>query len=353
MATAYENLAEKLDFPGSQKLLAILQYMLNEDEARVADALPGSPGEVADKTGIDVAKVTATLDSMFSRGLAFIRGDFSKRASFRFARGIMQLHDGTQADQALDPVKDKEFFTRWHDFCLTEMYPYFAKQAAAGTAMGRVIPAYHAVKDLPDMQPWENFREILKAQELIAVVPCSCRWRTMSVGEPCQHTDEKEWKCFQFGKSAEYAILRGSGKKLTLEEAIALADKAEDDGLVRIWSFDRRMQMYTCCQCCSDCCCIFVSNNQNGVPLEQSYAKSRYVAEVDQDKCSGCQTCVDRCNLDAIEMVKQGKKYKATVDQDKCYGCGVCVLKCDTNALSFKCVRPVDYIPESVTVQHG
>ncbi|MHB1127016.1 MAG: ATP-binding protein [Bacillota bacterium] len=354
MSTAYENLAAKLDFAGSQKLITILEFMLTPEQAAICDALPGSPAEVAEKLGMDAAKVSADLDDMFSRGVVYIRGDMSKRSSFRFARWIMQLHDGVQADQRIDPEKDKKFFELWHDFCLAEMYPYYAKMAADDTLpKGRVIPAYHAIKDLPDMQPWENFREILKAQETIAVVPCSCRWRTISIGEPCQYTDEHEFKCFQFGKGAEYAILRGSGKRLTLEEAIALADKAEEDALVRVWSFDQRMHIYTCCQCCQDCCCIFVPLNDAGIAIEQGYAKSRYVAEIDQDKCSGCQNCVERCNLNAIDMVKQGKKYKATVEQDKCYGCGVCVLKCEPGALKLKCVRPVDYVPEQVQAQHG
>ncbi|MHB1419740.1 MAG: ATP-binding protein [Bacillota bacterium] len=349
MSTAYENLAAKMDFAGSEKLIKIMEFMMTPEQATICDTLPGSPAEVAEKTGLNVDKVTADLDDMFSRGLVFARGDMKKKSSFRFARWIMQLHDATQADMRIDPDTNKEFFQLWHDFCLAELYPYYAKMAAEGTLpLARVIPAYHAVKDLPDMQPWENFREILKAQETIAVVPCSCRWRTMSIGEPCKVTDEREFKCFQFGKGAEYAIFRGSGKRLTLEEAIALADKAEEDGLVRIWSFDQRMSIYTSCQCCQDCCCIFIPLKDAGLPLEKGYVKSRYVAEVDQDKCSGCQNCVERCNLNAIDMVKQGKKYKATVEEDNCYGCGVCVLKCDTGALKLKCVRPVDYVPEMV-----
>ncbi|MHB1421182.1 MAG: 4Fe-4S binding protein, partial [Bacillota bacterium] len=273
-----------------------------------------------------------------------------------FARALMQLHDGTMATKLLDPVKDKKLFEMWQDFAYNEMYANDAEHAEhLPAAIGRIIPAYQSIKDLPDVQPWENARELLMAQEKIAVVPCACRWRTNGAGAPCKHTDEvEEWKCLQFGKSADYAVLRGSGKALTLEEAIKNSDKAEEDGLVKAWmSNDQKMTTYSMCQCCDDCCGIFQANNINNVPIDKIYARSRFAAEVNQDDCSGCQTCVDRCKFDAIEMVKQGKKYKAVVNEDKCYGCGVCVLTCEPVALKMKTIRPITHVPESVQVRLG
>ncbi|MHB1128377.1 MAG: 4Fe-4S dicluster domain-containing protein [Bacillota bacterium] len=353
MASNYENLAEKLSCPGSARLIAILEHMMPPEQARVADALPGSPEEVADNTGIEVNKVRSMIDDLFTKGLAFIRGDMSKRSSFRFSRNVVQLHDGILANKNLDPARDQRIFELWQDFCVNEMYPQQAKNSAEGLFVyGRVMPAYNAIKDLPDVQPWENFRQVLKQQTKIATVPCACRWRTRGVGKPCKHTDEAaDWKCMQFGKAAEYVIMRGSGKELSLEEAIALADKAEEDGLVRLWAIDQRMTFYSVCQCCDDCCGNFVSNNTYNVSMDKMLAKSRYLAEIDQDACNGCQNCVDRCNFDAIEMVKQGKKYKAVVDQEKCFGCAVCALKCDTGALKIKAAHPVDYVPKEVASQ--
>lgn len=103
------------------------------------------------------------------------------------------------------------------------------------------------------------------------------------------------------------------------------------------------------CNCCTDCCMIYEPLNRFQVPVSKCVVKSRYEARVDQDDCTGCQDCVERCFFDAIEMVTQdgSKKLRAAVDVDKCMGCGVCVLKCEPQALSLKLVRPPEHIPQA------
>jgi len=88
-----------------------------------------------------------------------------------------------------------------------------------------------------------------------------------------------------------------------------------------------------------------------GASLEKIWVKTRFIAQIDEDACIGCQICVDRCQFDAIDMVKpegngKSKKLKAKVDPEACFGCGVCVLGCkEANAMTMKTVRPPDHIP--------
>jgi len=53
-------------------------------------------------------------------------------------------------------------------------------------------------------------------------------------------------------------------------------------------------------------------------------------AVVDAEKCTGCESCVESCPLDAIEM----KDDVAVVDDETCGDCGACVDVCPVEAIS-------------------
>ncbi len=348
---AYTILMERLGYPSSARLRLIMEELMTPDEARMAVELPGTAEGVAEKTGFDTGRVRDTLDSLFFKGVVFPRGDFRRRELYRFARSIGQFHDATMATQQLDVEKDRRLFEVWYDFIMKEWYPDVGESQRGREARPgqRIVPAYKSIKELPGVLPYENFPEILKAQELIATVPCSCRLNTASVGEPCAvHDEVAHWVCFQFGRGADYVIARGSGKELSVEEVLELSDICEDSGLIHLWSNNSTMTApNTSCQCCRDCCMTTIPMDLTGLPLSMVWEKSRYEAYVNLDDCSGCQVCVDRCLFDAIEMERPegSKKYKAVVDPDKCFGCGVCVVGCEPGALKMKVVRPPEHIP--------
>ncbi len=349
----YAGLLEHLGFPGSARLRRILEFLTTPDEARLVAALPGSPQEVADKTGMDLNRATDTLDALFYRGVIFPRGDFRRRVYFRFARSVVQLHDSTVGTREVDPTRDTELCQIWQDFTWAEMCPYIVEGMGKRSRPGsRIVPAYASIKDLSGVLPYENFPEMLKAQELIATVPCPCRYCAEGTGEHCDtHAEAADWACLQFGRGADYAIARGSGKELSIEEALRLGDAVEKSGLLHTWENSSAMaDLKWSCQCCRDCCILAISLDQAGLPLDKTWEKSRYQAFVNQSDCDGCQDCIDRCLFDAIEMVKSegSKKLKAVVDPEKCFGCGVCVVGCDPAALKMKVVRPPEHIPAPV-----
>jgi NAD-dependent dihydropyrimidine dehydrogenase PreA subunit len=352
----YEVLMSNLKYPESNRLRALLENLLTPDQAQIAAALPGTAEEVAQNTGLNVEMVKKELDKLFYAGVIFPKGDFNHREYFRFARSIGQIHDASQASKGRDVIKDREFYSLWHDFAVNEYYPNAGKlYGQLPQPRSRIVPAYNAIKDLPDILPCEDIRELYRAQRRIAVVPCSCRYRTTSVGEHCAHTAEEDlWHCVQLNRGADYAMAREAGKELSLDEAIELIDKIEEDALLHIWQNNNSLVGgNVSCHCCRDCCMIAVPMDMVKEPLSKMWSKSRFIATVDEEACIGCQTCVDRCQFDAIEMVKpegatKSKKLKAKVDPEACYGCGVCVVGCDqAHALSMKLVRPPDHIPEA------
>jgi len=341
---------EHLGFPGSKRLRPILEELMSPDQAWMVTELPGTAEEVAEKTGLDVNRVRDSLDELFFKGVIFPRGDFRRREFYRFARSIGQFHDAVQATMELDIERDRKFFELWYDFVMNEMYPQFAEDMKnRDKCVDRIIPAYKSIKDLSGILPYENFPEMLKAQERIAVAPCSCRLCTASVGEPCEvHDEVAHFSCIQFGRAADYVITRGSGKELSLEEALELNDIMEENGLLHKWNNNAAMVgPRLSCQCCRDCCMMYVPADQAGIPIGTIWEKSRYQAYVNQDDCTGCQDCVERCLFDAVEMVKPegSKKYKASVIAENCFGCGSCVVGCQQEALKMKLVRPPEHIP--------
>ena len=55
-------------------------------------------------------------------------------------------------------------------------------------------------------------------------------------------------------------------------------------------------------------------------------------AKVDEEKCTGCETCVAECPSEAIKMAED----KAVIDEEACIDCGVCVDACPEEAISME-----------------
>jgi ferredoxin len=53
-------------------------------------------------------------------------------------------------------------------------------------------------------------------------------------------------------------------------------------------------------------------------------------AVVSAEKCTGCETCIETCPLDAISM----KDGLAVIDADTCGDCGACVDSCPSEAIT-------------------
>ncbi|MFC1874239.1 ATP-binding protein, partial [Chloroflexota bacterium] len=304
---------------------------------------------IALRQELPLETVKTEIKNLFKNGV-IIPKNFQTLESPRFARSVAQLHDATKSildidTELYDSDSEGELFRLWDEFCEAEWFPdQTAKINKMERPRSRVIPAYRAIKDLPNVQPYEDIRDMLKIQERIAVASCSCRKGKAVVGTACEHSHDAN--CIQFNRAAEYVTARGAGHELNYDEALELIDEIEEDGLVHTWGNDRRMSVGVLCSCCLDCCMVWHAVDANEGDIGKSWAKSRFQAEVDQELCSGCQICVDRCMFDAIEMVKvpDSKKLKAIVNPEKCFGCGVCVLKCKPTSLHMKEVRPPEHI---------
>jgi len=188
--------------------------------------------------------------------------------------------------------------------------------------------------------PTQKVEELLEKFNDIAVGHCFCRHHNDLLGDPCKQTDKRE-NCFTFGKSARYTSDQGFSRLISKEEALKILKEAEQDGLVHKAyhpKFDITRDETSICNCCS-CCC--------GQALNPTVNASTYVAQVNQDQCVGCGTCVEKCYYGVMKLNEDGKAERIG---EHCIGCGVCAYFCPENAISLvEDERIVRYIPPRPT----
>lgn len=328
----YTELVERLNYTGSESLLKVLQKLFTPDEGRLLLQLPAELSDLAHKSGTDGETVQRKLEEFIERGLVI-----PTSKGFCFARDVTQLHDSTLSSD--EKWIDTEILDLWKELQETEWIQRMASGLGDSYVQFiRVLPAWKAIERSPEISagellPEDNIRELIKGADPIAVIPCGCRRSMRECDAPLD-------VCLQFNRGAEYAINRGAGNRISAEEAIAIADRAEDVGLIHTWPMAAYGRLNEICNCCRDCCAIFAIGIKLG-NMEQILEKSRFCAEVDQELCSGCQDCVERCFFEAIEMKKSStsRKLKATIDRIKCFGCGLCAVVCDPGAIIMKVER--------------
>lgn len=346
MQEIYLNCAERLGHR-AEGLARIIEYATSPRQVRIIMEMNQPPGpaltaeQLGEKLGFAPRTVQDDLEDLFRKGLAF-PVNIEERREWRAPSTFMRVHDAMLSGWAVFPDRQR-LFELWKRYDEQEGYEMIAslfKQFDMPPLM-RVIPAWRSVLDDPNLQPWEDWREIFKGMDLISVVDCPCRLKVGACERPIN-------VCMNFNRNAKYDIASGHGRKVSVEEALQIMDDASMAGLIGMVVPNAR-QMDHMCNCCSDCCYGLVPLKLHDISFDKSWSKSRYEAMVDQEQCSGCQRCLDNCNFEAIEMVSVTgtKKLKARVTPEKCFGCGACHMLCEPQAIAMACVRPVSHVPDT------
>jgi len=142
--------------------------------------------------------------------------------------------------------------------------------------------------------------------------------------EPCKQTDVRE-TCLVLGSIAKKTIRSRSGRELSRSEMLALLDQADDAGMV-LQAQNTQDPNFICC-CCG--CCCGVLHSAKHLPRPAEYFDTNFGAVVDPELCTECETCADRCQMEAITYVEG----IASIDILRCIGCGLCVTTCSGAAI--------------------
>jgi electron transport complex protein RnfB len=338
----YREIASKIWGASVEHTAQILARMANLEQAKLVVALPDpdrSKGaerslevseEFARKLDLDKDTVDKHIRELYEKGLLF-----PTRAGPQIARTIIQLHDAALGNPKYDDELGNEFFDLWggpNGKITRKPQPEDLRPEFSAF---RIVPRWRSIQGLSGVLPHEDIREILKSQEVIALLHCGCKrsFRKRDCGTP-------EEVCISVGRTAEYNIDRGAGRRITFEEAMKINDELDQYPVVNMVVNQKEVNQLICN--CHWCCC----------PTFAGAAKSRFVSESNPEKCQACGTCMDRCQYGAISMkyIPEVGEEKAYVDQEICRGCGCCVITCPNEALTMKIVRPPEYIRDSLAI---
>ena len=188
--------------------------------------------------------------------------------------------------------------------------------------------------------PTQRIEEIIKKHKDIAVGICFCRQHQEVLENPCQLYGLKE-SCFTLGKSARHTSKHGFSRLVSQEEALKILKDIEAAGLVHKayhLHSDINKEEVAICNCCS--CCCPNARSEAFIPVNNA---ANWIAEIDQELCVGCGTCVGKCHMDAIALNDEDK---AEIEEDYCIGCGLCAYFCPENSISLtERKRIVNIIP--------
>jgi ferredoxin len=204
-----------------------------------------------------------------------------------------------------------------------EFMPYLLNQSSQlKSPQLRTIPVTRAIAAEQVIMPYEEARRIVSGEDKIAVAPCICRREHKMTGAGCDRPLES---CLVFGVGALYYQENGLGRQIDQQEAFEILDQAEKAGLVLQPSNTQKVS--NICTCCGCCCQIL--RNLKGLPEPANYAASNYFATIDRERCIGCGTCMDRCQMEAIETDGE----VSSILRKRCIGCGLCVTTCPEEAI--------------------
>ena len=323
MSDVYKKLAKHLDnLPGGYPAtesgveIRILKRLFTDQEAEIAVSLTMIPepcSAIAERLNMDEKELSKLLYDMSKKGL-LVRSSKTGENFYmaaQFVIGIWEYHVN-DLDEGL--IKD-----------FNEYVPYLAKQwEKQKTQQLRVIPVSQSISAGMNIMPYEEAENIIKSQSKIVVADCICRKEHKMTDKGC---DKPMETCLVFGGGAYFYEENGLARSISKEEALEILNKGIKADLVL--QPGNAKKPTNICMCCGCCCQVLKNIKKLDLPPAKVVCSS-YYATVDEEECTGCEACVESCQMDAITIEDD----TAQVNLDNCIGCGLCVTACDFEAIS-------------------
>ena len=326
----YRKLQEHLDefpigYPATESgvEIRILKHLFTPEEAEIATKMHFQPLPIekiyrrVKKSGITIEELEKTLENMGKKGSILYGEQNGKKfyANAFFAVGMYEFQLNRLTKEFCEDSMQymKEGF--WKEFNLAKSPQIRTIPISQTLAIDDKISSYDDVIQL-----------IMDRTSPIAVGVCICRQEKDLMGEPCKQSDIRE-TCFFFGAGAIMYVEKEQARMISKEEAIKLLKRAEEAGFV-LQPTNSKRPIGLCC--CCGCCCGVLTHQKMLSDRPVQFFNTSFYSEVDPEMCSGCEMCLDRCQMDAIDMIDD----VAVINLDRCIGCALCVSTCPSEAIT-------------------
>jgi TPP-dependent indolepyruvate ferredoxin oxidoreductase alpha subunit len=167
-----------------------------------------------------------------------------------------------------------------------------------------------------------SVEEILRNAQIITIEDCRCRAKWHKCDNPIN-------VCLSLDDRAQEAIQKRGAKRISLAQALVTLKRTHEASLVHMaFTFKGKEKPEVICSCCSCCCHSLSALIRFGIP--DHVVASEYAAQINQQTCKNCGTCVRRCQFQARQIIDE----KLDFNQTKCFGCGLCVTTCPTKSIT-------------------
>lgn len=321
---AYEKLREILDAsptgaPASNAFDEILKILFTPEEANLAvhmTLFPRPVEAIALEAGIPLKEAMERLEAMADKAIIFAREKGGTKL-YGLLPTIPGLFEFPLMRGATTPAL-AHLGRLWDEYHREALGASFSGNP---TPLTRVIPVHQSIDAATQVHTYEEVARFIDAVDYIALAQCACR---VSVGA----CDKPTEMCLVFDSPGRFLVERAFARKISREEAIAVLDRAREEGLVHT-STNSADKPALICNCCTCCCTILTCKTQLGLP--HAFASSGFTALINADECTGCGICADdRCPMGAIVISDN----TAVLTHEKCIGCGLCVSVCPGEAIT-------------------
>jgi ferredoxin len=320
-STAYKLFSNRLDqlpnvYPATEEGLEIqiLERLYSPEEAELASQLRltlETPDQIAERLGADPDLLRDQLKRMARRGLIKV-GTTDSGLGF----GLLPFVVGIYENQL--GKLDAEFAQLFESYYLQA----FGDILRIGPPIHRVIPVEESVRVDLEIRPYESAATLIRDAKSWGVQDCICRKQKALIGEACEHPREM---CMVLHSRPNAFDQAPDIRVLTMEEAMDVLHQAAKAGLVHSVSNNQQGGGYIC-NCCTCSCGILRGIAELGIA--NAVARSAFVSQVDEARCTGCEDCLAACQFNALSLDSY-----VLVDQMRCVGCGLCVQACLEGAL--------------------